>query len=658
MALQVETLKGCKSDGELSGALKSLPQSLPDTYDRIISNLDSKNSHRVLQVLAWVMFAKMSPSLEVVAAVYSIDTKADHLLPSKENFPKNTRDVLTWCAGLFVQAEGPFAGTSVSIAHFSVKDYFVEAGKKYRFGKYDLSEENALEFITDTCMYLLVSPLSVTLNWLLEQAAPNAETICDYAAIHCVPHLKDSDLFRAEGFLSRNIRQLFLSLNDAALKKWSVWYARSVSKLRARQRLPRIPNYFYVHRLASTSGERSLTHTPIFCSPIHVATNFELVDVLRWLLERDRKAGGSLKWFTERMNVDDDATLLQKEIELDVNFRCLDPDHCCEKEIPLFYAYTQDNVALFRVLIKHGANPQVKCDAQSLQRNSYDFVDGFNGESSSSYTSVLQLAAAMGHKDIIRAILDNAGPESDDTCFPGAYPADHHHRNVVRNQLLLTAFATACANADIDTSEFIYSFGDPKFLLDHDTIDPFFIKKAGKGDIQVVKLLFSLTEKAKMSFDDNCFHKAFFEACRALSIDVAEYIYSLGRLDINRVETQSGFLRACRDSVFESLVREMLREGIDVDLELAQEVLSTPLQNACVGKNWEVVTHLLDLGADVIFASAGRGRYGVIQFFCGYYHNVRILSLLLQKVQPGVRSNDERGVRIFFVRISLLTCSR
>lgn len=653
MALQLETLKDCHSDEELRHALNTLPQSLPETYERIISSLKVNSSRRrILQVLAWIMFAKISPSLQVVAAVYSINTETGNLFPIKESFPSNARDILTWCAGLFVQAEGPSMGTSISIAHFSVKDYFVEVGKDYRFGRYDLSEEKALAFISDTCLYLLVSPGPDSLSWLSEQTTPKAETICDYAAIHCISHFKDSDAFREDEFLPRNIRQLFLSRDNSALRKWAIWYARSVSKLRVIERLPRIPSYFYAHKSVDGdfSGEDVL-HRGIFCSPLHVATNFELIDVVKWLLEHNRDATDLSQMFTRTILGNGDETDSQREKDqLDANTRCPDPKHCCEDEIPLYYALMQGSLELFTILLGHGADPQVKCNAQSMQSRvtrvaeyrPYEFSDDFVAEPSTSTATVLQMATVLQRNDIVRVILDHAELISVDSSMPGAYPEDED-RDEVRNRLLMAAFATACTNADTDISKFVLTFGKPEVLLDHECIDTFLIMKARKGDSGVVKLLFALTEEYITPFNDDCYHSAFLEACQAPSSAVAEHLYSLRRLDLQRTETVYGFLRACRDSVFEHLILDMLTEGIDVNLEVPLKALKTPLQNACFGKNLDVVNLLLNLGADVIASSAGRGRFGAIQLYCGYHHDVETLTTLLQSITaPGTRIWGER----------------
>ncbi|KAF8489415.1 hypothetical protein JB92DRAFT_2836085 [Gautieria morchelliformis] len=134
---QLDALRNCFSPTELRKALKSLPRTLYETYDRILSAIHEEHRRDALRMLQWLAFAVRPISLEEAVEVLATDPDAeDGPLFDPGRRPWDPRNIVTICSSLVtivvtevkVHRDGDGMNqdreaSSLRLAHFSVREY-------------------------------------------------------------------------------------------------------------------------------------------------------------------------------------------------------------------------------------------------------------------------------------------------------------------------------------------------------------------------------------------------------------------------------------------------------------------------------------------------------------------------------------------------------
>ncbi|KAF8527122.1 hypothetical protein JB92DRAFT_2699344, partial [Gautieria morchelliformis] len=139
VACQLDVLQKCYSPAELMKALKSLPRTLYETYDRMLSCILEEHRRDALKVLQWLAFSVCTISLQEAVEVLATD-------PEEEDGPLfdvrrrlwDPRNIVAICSSLItivvpaVNAhdswdgiEPPSGQEELRLAHFSVREYLV-----------------------------------------------------------------------------------------------------------------------------------------------------------------------------------------------------------------------------------------------------------------------------------------------------------------------------------------------------------------------------------------------------------------------------------------------------------------------------------------------------------------------------------------------------
>ena len=149
--------------------LRSLPATLPQTYERILLNIEENYSQYVLKMLQWLTYSKWPLSLLQLAEVVAIDEDEDPRFDPERRFP-DPEDILLMCSSLVtatVQEDYPLWDVSrqvntvrevrVKLAHFSVKEYLVSSQiMNGEARKYSIHEIDANVRIARDCLsYIL-----------------------------------------------------------------------------------------------------------------------------------------------------------------------------------------------------------------------------------------------------------------------------------------------------------------------------------------------------------------------------------------------------------------------------------------------------------------------------------------------------------------------
>ncbi len=134
--------------------LKSLPATLPQTYERILVNIEEKYSKYALKMLQWLTYSNQPLSLLELAEVVAIDEDEEPRFDPERRFPE-PRDILLMCSSLVTATEEKdrFWETyfepeieraiMIRLAHFSVKEYLISshiidgAARKYSIQEID-----------------------------------------------------------------------------------------------------------------------------------------------------------------------------------------------------------------------------------------------------------------------------------------------------------------------------------------------------------------------------------------------------------------------------------------------------------------------------------------------------------------------------------------
>jgi hypothetical protein len=101
---QLDVLRKCLTVDGLRTTLKTLPKSLDETYDRILSNIDEEHSSHARNILQWLAFSVRPVTLEEVAAGLAVDLDHSCLLDPDQQL-QDPYDILTICSSLVTMSD-------------------------------------------------------------------------------------------------------------------------------------------------------------------------------------------------------------------------------------------------------------------------------------------------------------------------------------------------------------------------------------------------------------------------------------------------------------------------------------------------------------------------------------------------------------------------
>ena len=132
---QLDGLKKCRTRNRFNEVLNSLPGSLSETYQQLLDTIDEEIREQVHRALTWVAFALRPLTIAQVAEAAVLYPEKDQLLDPDDRFLDPVNDLLEILGSLVTvrssQASdlgvesGPSDTDIVTLAHYSVKEYFV-----------------------------------------------------------------------------------------------------------------------------------------------------------------------------------------------------------------------------------------------------------------------------------------------------------------------------------------------------------------------------------------------------------------------------------------------------------------------------------------------------------------------------------------------------
>jgi hypothetical protein len=153
----------------LRKSLATLPRTLDQTYNRILSGINEEHSEYAIRILQWLTFSARPLSVKEVAEVVAINVTRDPAFDRDEAL-EDPLEALNICSSLVtittIEAEGIFrpAQQIISLAHYSVQEYLVSDRIKQGSAKqYSMQEVKCHSAITQGSLKYLIQiqqPLS------------------------------------------------------------------------------------------------------------------------------------------------------------------------------------------------------------------------------------------------------------------------------------------------------------------------------------------------------------------------------------------------------------------------------------------------------------------------------------------------------------------
>jgi hypothetical protein len=165
---QLDMLRNCVTPHALRKALGSLPKTLDETYERILSNIDESYTTDVQRVISYLAFCQWPPTLNEMVEILAIDWDAEEPQFEAQNRIPDPKDILTMCSSLVTVSDGrvkvsSLGGTAYTttlrLAHFSVKEYLTSTRiKSSKASNFAVAPDDSNLFITRTYITYLLQP--------------------------------------------------------------------------------------------------------------------------------------------------------------------------------------------------------------------------------------------------------------------------------------------------------------------------------------------------------------------------------------------------------------------------------------------------------------------------------------------------------------------
>ncbi|KAF8268320.1 ankyrin repeat-containing domain protein [Lactarius quietus] len=458
---QLEALQHC-FPSDLRQFLSELPESLDETYDRILKGINKaqqNNAHRLLQCLT---VASRPLRVEELAELLAFDFQAS----SSGGIPKLREDwrwddqeaaVLSTCSSLIAIVPRQYSRV-VQFSHFSVKEYLTSP----RLAKSPDRDVSRFHIDLEPAHTMMAQACLATLLQLDEHTATsdvNRPPLSDYAAQHWVDHaqfhnvasrIQDGmdDLFDsskphfAAWHQVHNIDEswsFFIVSSDVGVGT-PLYYAAFCGFYDLTERLimkhPEQVNatggltvapllaalskrHFRAADLLYRYGAAMGVQDAVPDTPLHVASLNGQVDIMRWLLDHgaDSNACGSGRWTPLHYAADGrqlDAVQVLLKYNADVNLQN------GGGKTPLCEALTDRSlvegkiVDVVRHLLEHGADPNIPRDDHS---------------------TALHLASSGGSLEVARLLL-GYGAKVDEKDGQGMTPFQVAESNELKKLLL------------------------------------------------------------------------------------------------------------------------------------------------------------------------------------------------------------------------------
>ena len=356
---QLDRLRRCLPPRILR-ALEELPETLDETYERTLLDIDDENweyAHRLFQC---IVVARRPLLVEELAGFLAFKSEEGGSLTFEEKWrPENPRDmVLCTCSSLIavVNVKGL---PVIQFSHFSVKEYLTSNRiAKGRVSRYYIPLEPAHFLVTQACLVILMQlDEHVTRNSIADFP------LAQYAGRYWAEH---AEFGNVSSHTEDLIKRLFNPKNYH-FKTW-VWIYDTISRRSMLSESPSCPKFVPLHYAARHGFHRVAEWLITACSqdvnapryednPLRLASKFGHFKMVQVLLKHhaDVHTRGTGGWTPLHYVSSPEITRLLLEHDADVNSKTVNGD------TPLSILSQHDgNMELAEVLLLHGADPNIR----------------------------------------------------------------------------------------------------------------------------------------------------------------------------------------------------------------------------------------------------------------------------------------------------------
>lgn len=575
-ACQLDGLSKCLNRKTLRTALATLPPTLDQTYERILSTLSEAHSEYALRILRWLTFSARPLSVNEIAEAVAIDTERDPAF-DRDDVLEDPLDALQICSSLVTITinynEHDEPQEIVVLAHYSVREYLVSdriwEGKA---AKYGMRDDVCHDAIARSCLSYLLP---------LEQAELPPDFLqefrfAEYSAQCWIDHVRKTSEQSEE--MDQLVVRLFLKNNSYI----------NLRRLCDRNNHPANSDFRY--------GQEKLT------DPLHYAAGLGLERVVKLLLDAGADVNAHSELWGSALQIASHhghelTVKLLLEAGAEVNAQCsrfegtaLWEASCCGHE------------PLVKLLLNVGAdvNAQSRGQLDALGAASYkdhkqivklllDAGANVDAHGSIYNASALWAASNWGHEQIVELLL-KAGADVNARCRDHKTALEaasfEGHERIVK--LLLDSGADVDLQGTLSAASYRGHERIIKLLLDAgaDAHDGDALAVAShSGHEQIVKLLLDI------GVDVNAQKKHEDSALQAASRRGHKQIVEL-LLNAGADAHDKDALQAASRYGYEPIVKLLLNAGADVNAEDGKA-----LQLASNYGHKQIVKLLLDAGA-------------------------------------------------------------
>jgi len=397
---QLETLRRCPLR-YISSTLEELPETLDETYERILQSIPKKmqkDAHRIFQ---WIMVSSRPLRIEELAEVFAINF--DEEMSGIPKFEPRWRDpnaetaVLSACSTLVAIVDHQWNGKIVQFSHFSVKEYLASdhIANEERVSRFHIQPKPAHTLFAKSCLSVLFG-----LDYNMDEAKIKNFPLAEYAAEYWVDHARFEDV---SSYIQDGMDLLF----DEDKPHFTIWvwvYDMDHPYSYRNNTHPKKPDAvpLYYAALCGFRGlvERLLTAHPQdlnakggdWGAPLNAALGNGHLDIALFLL--DRGADGQNRGKMDQTGLyiasfRGYAGVVRSLIDrgADLNAICKDYDEYCDdvKWTPLHVAISQERRDIVVLLLERGADTEI--------------LSGRN-------QTALYMASSRGCVDVVRSLID------------------------------------------------------------------------------------------------------------------------------------------------------------------------------------------------------------------------------------------------------------
>jgi len=601
---QLDTLGKCRNRLALRKSLASLPPTLDETYDRILSAINEDDSKYAARILRWLTFSSRPLLVEEISEIVAIDVERDPMFDRQEVL-EDPLEALNICSSLVTLVASEEFGEEFSdvasghvsdsatevivLAHFSVKEYLIsERIRQGRAARYSMQDVSCNEIITKSCLGYLLQ--------FQQQSEPlSEENIQDYK-------------------LARYSAEFWTTHAQAAMNETETWSQLAMELLLTENGA--YLNWIRIHDIddaySGTNFRKTLSTVP---APLYYATRTGLTNVVSLLLENKvdvNAQGGLFGNALEAASRQGHEQVVRMLLDEGADINALGGQFGNALQAASWQGHEQ----LVRLLL----DKDINADVQSGHLNGALLVAAHHGHErvvrlllgegadvnaeGGYHGSALQAAAARGHEQVVRLLLDEGadinaqGGHLGNALQAAAIDWRENERLV---QLLLDRGADINAQGGYYGNALQAAAARP--CKDH-----------------VIRLL--LQQGADVNVQGGLYGNALQAAAVRGQEQVVQLLLDHGA-DVN---AQGGFFGTALQAASrndERVVRLLLDNGADVNMQGGY--YGTALQAAARDKE-QVVRLLLDNGADV---NVSGGIYGAALYAAMATNHQPVVQLLL-----------------------------